>query len=300
VATQTYQDADYRSALAQLATLLQAGEKAAAEHSGNTLAARLLAHAYLVTARTLIQLRHEDLGYAAIQRSFEHARHVGDEVLYATCGDSMNWVLIRQARYPEAERTALLLAESVEPRIANQTDTPRLTTYGRLCIQASSAAARNNRPTEAAHYLSLARIVADRVGVDHIGREPYQSLFSSAVVSTIEVESAMVQGDPERALSLARRIPETRWVADPASRTSAERRRTRRRHLLAIVEAQAATGQHSDALQTLMQTRAANPRWIKEQRLAQRQVRDLLDVVPVARARESGLADLASEMHIRV
>jgi hypothetical protein len=218
-----------------------------------------------------------------------YAEKAGDEVLYATCGDGMNWILIRQARFVEAEQTAVRLAATVEPKISSR-DSVRFGTWGRLQIQASSAAARNNRQSQAADYLSLARTAAARIDGHQVSLEPYQTMFSHDVVSAIEVESAMVVGEPDRALHLVESLQIQPW----------EWGATWERHLLTVAEAQLANRRYADANSTLMEVRRESAEWLVNQRLARRIVRDLLDSRGVRWARNSGLADLASEMKIAV
>jgi transcriptional regulator with XRE-family HTH domain len=288
-ATRAYQDSRYKVALGHLAALLNGAEIAASVREDDSTTNRLLAHAYITAARTLIQLRHEDLGYEAVRRSLLFAEKVGDEVLYATCGDGLNWVLIRQARFGEAEETAKKLAASIEPRISS-TDQVRLGTWGRLQIQASSAAARNNRPKQAADYLSLARTAATRLGGSQVSLEPYQTMFGPDIVSAIEVETAMVFGEPDRALHLAESVPIQKW--DWGS--------TWERHLLTVTEAQIENRRYADAVQAIMAVRETSAEWLVNQRLARRLVCDLLDSRGVRWARNSGLADLAFQMRIPV
>ena len=288
-ATRAYQGSRYRVALGHIASLLSGAEVAASVRPDDSATSRLLTCAYVTAARTLIQLRHEDLGYEAVRRSLLYAEKSGDEVLYATCGDGLNWILIRQARFLEAEETATKLASSIEPRIST-TDKVQLATWGRLQIQASSASARNNRPSQSEEYLSLARTAAARLGGTQMSLEPYQTMFSVEMVSAIEIESAMVVGDPDRALYLSESTPIRKW----------EWGSTWERHLLTVAEAQVENRSYADASQTIMGVRETSAEWLVNQRLARRLVRDLLDSRGVRWARNSGLADLASEMKIAV
>ncbi|WP_131804044.1 helix-turn-helix transcriptional regulator [Pseudofrankia sp. BMG5.36] len=288
-ATRAYQDSQYRNALGHIAVLLSGVEAAASVRADDYETRRIVTYAYITAARTLIQLRREDLGYEAVRRSLTLAEKAGDEVLYATCGDAMNWILIRQARFSEAEKTATKLASVIEPKISSK-DGVRFGTWGRLQMQASTAAARNNRPTQAAEYLTLARTAAARVDGGQMSLEPYQQMFSQDIVSAIEVESALVAGEPDRALHLADSLQIQPW----------EWGSTWERHLLTVAEAQVANKNYADANQTIMEVRGRSSEWLVNQRLARRLVRDLLDSRGVRWARNSGLADLASEMKIAV
>jgi hypothetical protein len=114
--------------------------------------------------------------------------------------------------------------------------------------------------------------------------EKYYAAFGPSRVLTTEVENAMTTGDAEYALSLAQGIRRSENL--PLSNWS--------RHLLAVAEAQLATRNYQGAIKTIQGVHGLAPEWLKEQRLAGKLVRDLLDATSVRRAKQSGLADLAT------
>ncbi|SBW28692.1 hypothetical protein FDG2_5871 [Candidatus Protofrankia californiensis] len=115
-------------------------------------------------------------------------------------------------------------------------------------------------------------------------------MFSSSMASAIEIESAMVVGEPDRALNLAASTMIRKWNWGA----------TWERHLLTVAEAELENRRYADANETIMKAREAAPEWLVNQRLARRLVRDLLDSRGVRWARNSGLADLAAQMKIAV
>lgn len=254
-----------------------------AENEERDRAIRLLSHAYLMLSSVLIQLRQEDLAYEAAKRSMSEAERIGDDVLRAAGADYLGWILQRQARFDEAERTVIHVGEQIEPSLSKASDV-QLSVWGRLMTRGASSAARNNRPGAATDYLNMASSVATRLGDDYMTYETYWSSFGKTTVASIEVENAMTMGDAERALRLAQRV------------TFAERVRstTWTRHLLTVAEARTATKDFDGAVKTLGQVRRTSPEWLRNQKLAKNVVSDLLDSASVRRARQSGLADLAS------
>jgi transcriptional regulator with XRE-family HTH domain len=249
---------------------------------------RLLAHAYIMAASILIQLSGEDLACEAIRRSMEAAEQAGDPILRASGVVYYRWAFIRQGRFDDAEKVAVDMATEIEPSIMSATP-EHLAVWGRLLTGASAAAARNNRPETAKDLLSYARSSAARVADGKMDYAKYWAAFGPSQVDAIEVENAMTQGDAPRALTLARRVRRTENM--PLSNWT--------RHLLAVAEAQTATRDYASAIQTVQDVYTLTPEWLREQRLASRLIRDLLDATSVRRARKTGLADLATFVGIK-
>jgi hypothetical protein len=162
------------------------------------------------------------------------------------------------------------------------TDRRQLDTYGRPRVQASAAASRDNNLKAAREHISVDRAVAARLG----GSTLYRANFGPARIAMAESENAVTPGDPETALRVGRTVR--------LSGTAGKR------HLLTMAEAQIAVRDFTGALATLNSARSLASEWLANQCLAHRLVRDLLDVVPVRRARDNGLADLADDMRIPV
>jgi transcriptional regulator with XRE-family HTH domain len=270
----------YRVVLGEFSELLPAIEIALASDT-STDTARLAALAFKALAETLIQTRHDDLAQEAVRRSLVSAEGASDPILYARCGENSSWIMLLHGRFVDAEVTASYLARTIEPSIA-ATDRRRLDTYGRLRVQASAAASRDNNVSAAQEHISVARAVAARLG----GGDLYTSRFGPARVAMAESENAIVQGNPETALRVGRTV---RLSGTPG-----------KRHLLTLAEAQLSMRDFAGAAGTLNGARALAPEWLVNQRLARSLVRDLLDSQGVRWARNSGLADLASEMKIAV
>lgn len=243
----------------------------------------LLAHAYIISASLLIQLGNEDLACEAIRRSMDAAELAGDPVLRASAVRYYTWAFTRQGRFDDAERVSADMAAEIEPSIMSSTP-EHLAVWGRLLVGASAAAARNNRPDTAKELLSYASSSAVRIADGRMDYARYWAVFGTSTVAAMEVENAMTAGDAPYALTLAPRVRRTENL--PLSNWT--------RHLLAVAEAQTATRDYQGAIKTVQGVRGLTPEWLKEQRLAGRLVRDLLDATSVRRAKQSGLADLAT------
>jgi hypothetical protein len=275
-----YGKGTYHATLGLLSELLPAVEIAlASDPSPET--ARLACLTYKALAEILIQTRHDDLAQEAVRRSLAHAELASDPILYARCGENSSWIMLLHGRFVDAEETAAYLASTIEPSMGSN-DRQQLDTYGRLRVQASAAASRDNNVPAAQEHISVARAVAARMG----GGNVYRSNFGPARVAMAESENSIVLGDPETSLQVGRtvRLP---GLAG-------------KRHLLTLAEAQVSVRDYTGALGTLNGARSLASEWLANQRLAHRLVRDLLDVVPVRRARENGLADMADDMRLRV
>lgn len=244
---------------------------------------RLLANTYIVIASTLIQLRSEDLACEAIRRATEAAQACGDDVLRAAATDRYRWALVRQGRFDDAESVAVRTADEIEPSMTKSSP-DHLAVWGRLLNGASGAAARNNRPEAAKELLTLAQTAAARIVADRMDYGAYWSAFGPGTVAAMATENAMTVGDAPEALRLAHsvkvndKMPMSTWT----------------RHLLAVAEAYTATRDYTDAIRTVQSARKLTPEWLRNQPLAHHIITDLLDSVSVRKAKQSGLADLAS------
>ncbi|WP_076784674.1 helix-turn-helix domain-containing protein [Parafrankia discariae] len=290
ILTQDYHHARYSQAVRTSPALIEDLTTATSLHQGQDRedAFRLLAHAYIIAASVLIQLGGEDLACEAVRRSMESAESAEDQILRASGVAYYRWAFIRQGRFEDAERVSVETASQIEPSIVNSTPA-HLGVWGRLMIGASAAAARNNRPETATELLSYARSSAARIIDGKMDYAKYWATFGPSDVNAMEVENAMTQGDAPRALSLARSVykaenmPMSSWT----------------RHLLAVAEAQTAVREYSSAIRTIQDIRSMTPEWLKEQNLAGKVLRDLLDVTSVRRARKAGLTELASFVGIQ-
>lgn len=289
--TQLYHETQLNEALAATPSVIDNALAAVASMSGQQkeTATHLLAHAYMILGSLMIQLRQEDLAYEATRRAMGHADEIGDNILRAAGTDYLGWILQRQARFDEAERTVMFIGDDIEPSLRHGTAV-QMAVWGRLLTRAASSAARNNKPSASREYLSMARSAAARLGDDQMSYESYWGSFGPTTVASIETENAMVSGDAQYALTLARQVK------------YAERMRltTWTRHLLTTAEAQKTTRDYAGSIATLRSVQEIAPQWLGNQRAAHYVVRDLLDATSVRRARATGLTELASLMDVRL
>ncbi|WP_239330933.1 helix-turn-helix transcriptional regulator [Frankia sp. CiP3] len=281
--TRMYQANRYKDALALAPGLLIAADAATGAATGDfaVVGQRLAARSYLMASLVLLQFRREDLSITAAERAIRAAEGAGDELLRASAADNIAWNFTRQARLDDAEDTALFMAEAIEPH--GEVTEIHLAQYGRLLTRASSSAARNNRPAASSGYLATAKEVAGRLRNDYMTVSSFWAAFGPTTVDTIEVENAMVMGEADRALFLARRV----------RRGKAIRETTWQRYLLTVAEAQLATKGYAGAAKTLAGVHQVAPEWFVSQRLARRLIHALQDATSVRWARANSLDVLA-------
>ena len=73
------------------------------------------------------------------------------------------WLLLLERQFDQVRTLALQWADRIEPKLSTAT-TADLSTWGWLPLRASAAAARDNRPGEAAQTIRLAEAAAITVG----------------------------------------------------------------------------------------------------------------------------------------
>ncbi|WP_322750880.1 MULTISPECIES: helix-turn-helix transcriptional regulator [unclassified Frankia] len=280
----------YTDTLAELPPLISSAQAAADHYQGQDGlgAQHLLARAYLTTGTVLAQFRHEDLAYDAIVRAITAAQQAGDPILHASGIYHLGWIFIRQGRFDDAEDVTVRAAEAIEPSISRSSPA-HIAIWGRLLVEASAAAARNNRAAASRDLLTLARSAAARLAHDRFDYDQHWSSFGPTTVAAIEVENAMTTGDADHAVHLARNVPASDHIQLV----------TRMRHLLTVAEASVATRNYETSVKTLQTVRDAAPEWLKNQRLARHVVRDLLDATSIRRAKNVGLAELADYIGVR-
>lgn len=280
----TYHADDYATALMMLPGLL--GEaRALVDHTDghDQLAAHALAsQAHQLAGRLLIQLRQVDLAHVALTVALDHARCSGDDLVGAAAVAQMCWLLLRQARFGEAESLAIRTADQVEPRLSTATPAA-LSAWGWLLIKGASAAVRDARADDAAAMLNLAAAGAHRLGgqVVELGAATGND-FSVEAIELMRVESAVIAGRPDRALDLAQDVPRSPQVT-PSSR---------QRHCLDVAWSYVETGRPADATAVLMQLRDTAPAWLRQQRYA----REIVQTIAEGRRRAmtAELAELTS------
>lgn len=179
---------------------------------------------------------------------------------------TMAWCLLRQGRLGEAGDLAVKWADRSEPRFSRATDV-ELAAYGKVLLYVNTALVRDNRPGDADDALSLARAAAARLGREVRANASTTMTFGPAQVQVIAGENAALQGQPDRVLAIAERIP-ARALArvEPAQQL---------RHRLDVVNAHAMRRQYGAVVDGLQTLRADAPEWLGNQQYA----RDILERV---------------------
>ncbi|MFI2712360.1 helix-turn-helix domain-containing protein [Micromonospora sp. NPDC018662] len=279
-----YHANDYAAALTLIPGLLDEARTLVEIADGDErLAAHALAsQAHQLAGRLLIQLRRVDLAHVALTAALDHARRSGDRAVGPAAVAAMCWLLLRQARFGEAEVLAVRTADQVEPKLSTASPAD-LSAWGFLLIKAASAAVRDARHDDARDMLDLAAAGAHRLGdrqdpnADLIGND-----YSTEGVHLMRVEAAVIAGRPDEALMLARQVHRSPQVT-PSSR---------QRHFLDVAWSHVQTGAYSDATGVLMGLRDRAPAWLRQQRYA----RDIVKSIAERRRRTmtKDLAELAS------
>lgn len=236
---------------------------AVAEGDDNRAALHELhAKVHQVVANFLIQLRLFDLAYLALDRSMDSAEQTGDRLLAASSVSTLTFLLLRQGRLDEAARTATVTADQMEPKLSTASQR-HIALWGWLLLGGSAAAVRNSQHAEADDILSLARAAAARVDGYADG---FGAPFGPERVIIQAVENKVIEGEPEKALTLSARVPPT----------AAETMKHRCRHLLDVASAQTDLRQYAEATETLMGIYRTVPEWLRYQRYARETVGRLL------------------------
>lgn len=226
-------------------------------------AAGPLTQAYQLAADLMVHTGHDDLAAIAAERAVAASRHGNDELQQAMALGTVSWVLLHQARYPEAEKVAIRAADDVEPRL--RTARPeQVTVYGSLLLTAAAPAASAGRPDETTSYIGEARANAARLEED---RHDYQTSFGATQVAMQECYTAATLGRPVVALKAAERVRRAdllhiSYGAHQLDRAQALTQMPRREH---------------DAVDALMEAQSVSAEWFRHQGLARGLVRELVD-----------------------
>jgi len=138
------------------------------------------------------------------------AEQSGDQLCCASAAQFASWIYRRQGRYDESQQVATRAAERYEPRMSTA-EPAQLSIWGGLLVEASGAAARANRPTDADDLLAVAAAAAARLGEDRWDR---WSVFGPRLVAQTRVINACEMGDYETACRAADQVPEGRLARD--------------------------------------------------------------------------------------
>ncbi|WFE41974.1 helix-turn-helix transcriptional regulator [Micromonospora sp. WMMD998] len=272
----------HRDALAEAITALPhllATADAVVDYSDGErgrLAHGIASYAYQLAGRLLIQLRQLDLAHVALDTAAGHARAAADQLAGATTAAHLCWLLVRAGRLAEVADLAVRTADQVEPRLS--TATPReLAAWGVLLLKGAAAAARDAREDDARDMLDLAGAGAARLGgrlaesddlADRWFRDVAGNDFCGGGVHLMRVETAVVAGDPGRALALAQAMQGRAAGVTPSSY---------QRHLLDVAWSHTQEARYADATAVLRGLRQAAPAWLRQQRYARDVVQSIAD-----------------------
>jgi transcriptional regulator with XRE-family HTH domain len=261
-----WQRGDYSVLGAALPSLIAEARHAVRELSGDE---QVKAHGYLATAYetaagVAIMLGHEDLAWLAVERAIRAGDQCGDPVVASSTRHWAAWVLRRQGRYRECTAVAIRAAEDHEPSLM-KAPADQLAVWGGLLINASGAAARDERPDQADELLAVARGAAARLGIDRADR---WSVFGPRLVEQTAVTNASEIGDYERAESLAAKVDATESRLPPTWEA---------RYLLALAFAQSEQHHDAAAVHTLRRAVRVAPEWVRYYRLARDVTTDLVE-----------------------
>lgn len=243
----------------------------------------ILSACYRMAAGVTVMRGHQDLAMVAVQKAAYAARHAHDELASAAVAASLSWILLKQGRYDEAERSATMAAERVEPSFTRGTRA-QLAAFGNLMINASCAAIRAGARQRADDLLAVARAAASRHGTDGVYGG---SVFGPRIVAMYETCNAVEAHDIGGALEHARRVPPASGGMLPATWEA--------RYLLNLAYAHSEIGDDYTAVDLLVNARHVAPEWIKYHPMAATVV---LEQLERPRKPSDKLAALAG--HLRV
>ncbi len=261
--------------------------RATVRETGSTAAYEALSNAYGIAASMLVHLNNIDLGYVAMERAISAAGHTDDELRRAALHGWLSWILMHHTdSIDTARRLAIREADAIEPRMKDATP-EQISVWGTLLSRAATVAAREENASEADDIINLAEVAAVRLQGMNWSRSLYnQAPFGLPLVIMRTTEIAVITGRPERALTVAQRMP------PDADMTLAERAR----HLADVAFAYTEVGKLRDAETTLYTIRRLAPKWMLYQSYPRFIVGELWE--REKRARSKGLRDLAEWMRV--
>jgi transcriptional regulator with XRE-family HTH domain len=277
-AWRAYVDGRHTTLLHLLPTLLVDARRLVHHATGddNAIAHRVLSTAYRLGAGLAGRFELEDLAWTSAERALAAARQSDtSEIGVAISLRYLVWALIRQGRTEDAERVAVHAAEQIEPRMLDR-DAERAGVFGNLIFNAASAALRSGSSGRADDLLAVAQSAAVRAGRDTASEA---AIFGPRVAAFQVIDHTARLGDPEKALRLAKRVPDAQGSV-PAFWEAGHRL-----HL-----AYAATEMRQDrlALAFLREARELAPDWVRRQPLGMKTMRTLVDRAPRRRGKEFG------------
>ncbi len=246
-----YQRGEYSVLGSVLPELIFAIRHATREFSGEEQLQAYMALSTVchIAAGVTVVLGKADLAYIACERSIDAAEHAGNVVLKGAAQNLMSWIFRRQGRYEEAEHFATGAAEEIEPSFVRSTPA-QLSVFGSLLLNASGAAARNDRGEQAEELLKVAHAAASRLGAD---RNDLWAVFGPTNVAMTAVNNAVELDELGKALHLVDQAPRSGKVPPT----------WRARYLLNVAFAQCEFRRDEAAISTLFTVKEITPEWIK-------------------------------------
>ncbi|PPK65843.1 helix-turn-helix transcriptional regulator [Actinokineospora auranticolor] len=281
-AWRAYVDGRHDELLQRLPALLTDARRLIHASSGaeKATACRLISVGYRLGAGIAGRLGLDDLAWTAAEKAIDVARQSDTpEVDTAVSTRYLVWTLIRQGRTAEAERVAVVAAERIEPRMLDR-DPTRAGVFGNLLFNAANAAHRSGSAQRAEDLLAVAAAAAIRAGVDSASEV---AIFGPRVAALQRVDHTIRHGDPERGLSLARRLPDAQGVVPRFWESG---------HRLHLASAAVKLKKPRLALGYLGQARELSPDWARRQPLGRSVMRKLVD--DATRRQGSQFAGLAA------
>jgi transcriptional regulator with XRE-family HTH domain len=232
----------------------------------------------------MVQTRQREPARVALDRSLAEAEITGNLLDAASAVITLCWLLLLDKQFEQVRRIAAEWADRIEPRFSAAT-VREMSVWGWLLLRGSAAAIRDNRPGEAADMMRLAEAAAVATGRERGGYHMYWTTFGPATVAMKRVENAVVDGRPDVALRLARRVPAgLRPTSD-----------NRNRHLLDVSAAHLELRHYDDAFAILSRLSGEAGPWLAEQRMA----RDLLArIIARRRTLTAEMRDLADAIRL--
>lgn len=224
-------------------------------------AADLAAQVHQITAGTLMRFDAADLGHVAAREALRLAALASDPLRAASVRYIFGHLLIRQARFVDAERVSVVTAEQVQP--TGQASMQQLSVYGGLLLRGATAAARQGRTGAATDLLAEATTVAQRTGMDRVDCDV---IFGPSNLIMQSADCLVVAEDYIGAADVARRMP----------RDSALPLAFRSRHLTDVAHAQLRLGHTQAAESVLLTMERAAPDWTAHHRLPRLLVGELM------------------------
>ncbi|MFW6720311.1 helix-turn-helix domain-containing protein [Streptomyces sp. MAR4 CNY-716] len=226
----------------------------------------LRSEALQLAGRYLTQVRAYDLAHMALRDAVRDAARIGDRLNAASAVIGQAWILLRQARFDEAERLAADTADEMEPRISRASP-EELAAWGWLLLRAAAAAARNNRPDEAKELVQLARTAGTALGAEVTEHLRGWGTFGPLTVGLKAIENELTAERPDLVLDMTARLPHGvgRATSDNWNR-----------HRLDVARAHALLRHGDEATDVLLTLRRDAPEWLRHQRLAAITFEDVL------------------------